>query len=297
MDINWKFRRSDSPFAGTEGLLALQYYTIASISFLYYDHIITFSQEIRNIWKRKLSILNILFIINRYTTCFGYVPIAYFTFNSPSDIMECSRFVRFPAALSITTQVIISVIVILRCHALYNGHRGILVSVSILGLALLASFIWATTTFVGVDLSFGGLYRTCLPGLTRGQNDPYKVSWLLSIVFDSVAFILILVKTVQMRRVYQFQGSYGSVANLFLRDGSIYFAVIAMSYIIHIILYLKLQDAFFTVSMGNNAFLTHAISVTMISRLILNLKSYPERHARQLQGVIRNLEIPNSAND
>ncbi len=47
----------------------------------------------------------------------------------------------------------------------------------------------------------------------------YEVSWLLSVIFDSFAFILILVKTVQMRRVYQFQGSYGSLANLFLRDG------------------------------------------------------------------------------
>ncbi len=52
--------------------------------------------------------------------------------------------------------------------------------------------------------------------------------------------------------------------------------------------------------MGNNAFLTHAcvkttifltesndvlsrISVTMMSRLILNLNSYPDRHARQLE--------------
>ncbi len=66
---------------------SLQCYTLASISsfrvipsfdlyryktnplsfhetaFLYYDHIVTFPEEVRKIWKRRLSFLNILFII------------------------------------------------------------------------------------------------------------------------------------------------------------------------------------------------------------------------------------------
>jgi len=267
-------------------------------SFLYYDHIITFSQELRKIWKRRLTILNTLFIINRYTTFFGYIPIAYFTFNSTSDVTDCSRFVLFPAALSIITQAIISVIVILRCYALYNGNRYIIAPVLVLGLATMASIIWATTKLMGIDFDFGGPYRSCVSHIVPGKNIPYKVSWLLSVVFDLVVFLLTLVRTVQIRRMHRFQGSYGSLANLFLRDGSIYFAIMAMSYIIHQCLYRYLKRSLFSSSMGNNAFLTHAISVTMMSRLILNLNSYPDRHARQLEQEevinLKNLDVSNS---
>jgi len=90
-----------------------------------------------------------------------------------------------------------------------------------------------------------------------------------------------VIKTLQLRRTYKFEGVYGSLANLFLRDGSVYFLVMALSYIIHIILFIYIENLFFADSAGNNAFLTHVISVTMISRLVLNLNSFPERHAQQ----------------
>jgi len=295
MKVNSPSPRSIDIFPGPQGLFTLQCYLVASISFLYYDHIITFPEEVRKIWKRRLSILNILFIINRYTTFFGYIPITYFIFNSPSDMTTCNQFVRFPAILSIITQAIISVIVALRCYALYNGNRVIIVSVSVLGLVTMAFSIVATTKIVGIDLNVGGVYRTCVSDIVHGQNKPYKISWALSIVCDSAVFMLTLVKTVQMRRVHKFRGSYGSIANLFLRDGSIYFAVMAMSYIIHMIIFFLKNNSFFADSMGNNAFLTHTISVTMMSRLILNLNSYPDRHARQQEGGYRLEELGGSS--
>jgi len=274
-------RREPFVFVATEAIFALQCYTIASISFLYYDHLITFPQEVRKIWKRRLSFLNVLFIINRYTTCFGYIPIMYFTFKSPTNTDICDHYVIFPAILSIITQAIISIIVTLRCYALYNRSRWILYSVSLLGLAVLGSFIWAATAFVGISLNFGGIYRTCVPDLVSGENFPYKVAWGLSIIFDGVVFGLTLYRTLQMMKVHKIRGTYGSLANLILRDGSVYFVVMAVSYIIHISLFFSIENSFFADSAGNNAFLTHTISVTMMSRLILNLNSYGERHTRR----------------
>ncbi len=91
--------------------------------------------------------MSALFIINRYMTSLGYIPIAYFVFNPPLDLAvsgcnllmpftfrwlnlfqmyviryelgdprshnsieysRCQNYIRFPAFLSLTTQVIIS---------------------------------------------------------------------------------------------------------------------------------------------------------------------------------------------
>jgi len=60
----------------------------------------------------------------------------------------------------------------------------------------------------------------------------------------------------------------------------VYIFVMALSYIIHIILFFHIDNSFFADSTGNNAFVTHTISVTMMSRLILNLNSYGDRHGR-----------------
>ncbi|KLO06200.1 hypothetical protein SCHPADRAFT_946293 [Schizopora paradoxa] len=272
-------RREPLVFSATAGVFALQCYTVASITILYYDHLITFPAEFRKIWKRRLSFLNILFITNRYATFFGYIPIIYFVFHSPNNAADQLALKKFERVL----MALITIIVTLRCYAIYNQSRWVLIPVSILGLAVLASFVWATTNFVGISLDFGGLYTTCVPSFEPGprQNDPYKVAWLLSIVFDSVVFGLTLYRTVQLRKVHQFRGTYGSITNLIIRDGSIYFIVMGLSYIIHIILFFHVENSFFGYSTGNNAFFTHTISVTMMSRLILNLNSYGDRHARQ----------------
>jgi len=277
-------RREPFVFTAVTGIFALQCYTIASITFLYYDHLITFPQELRKIWKRRLSFLNILFIINRYTTCLGYIPIVYFIFRSPANTPMCNAYVRYPAVLSIITQIIITLIVTLRCYALYNCRRWILVPVTGLGFVVLGAFAWATTNFVGVYLDFGGLFRTC-SNLESGSKriDPFIVAWILSIVFDGTIFGLTLYRTIQLRRVHKFSGTYGSLANLLLRDGGVYFVVMALSYTTHIILFVYFENLIFGYSTGNNAFLTHTVSVTMMSRLILNMNSYGDKQQSSVQ--------------
>ena len=73
--------------------VTIHYHTVlgltSSKALLYYDHIITFPQEYRKVWKRPLSFINILFLANRYSAFFGYIPIMYFTFNSPMDLNVC----------------------------------------------------------------------------------------------------------------------------------------------------------------------------------------------------------------
>ena len=53
---------------------------------LYYDHLITFPTEFEKIWKRKLSFINAIFLVNRYVTFLGYIALMIFTFSPPNNL-------------------------------------------------------------------------------------------------------------------------------------------------------------------------------------------------------------------
>ncbi|TDL15688.1 hypothetical protein BD410DRAFT_100207 [Rickenella mellea] len=116
------------PFAfdSIHQILNLQYLSLASITILYYDHIMTLPTEIERIWRPKLSPVSVIFLLNRYIACIGYVPIIFFFFNSPLDskpyvrlwactrqsneLTSCSRcllFSRYPGVLSCISQILI----------------------------------------------------------------------------------------------------------------------------------------------------------------------------------------------
>ncbi|EJD03110.1 uncharacterized protein FOMMEDRAFT_156482 [Fomitiporia mediterranea MF3/22] len=139
---------SRAPYAlqSIVSIAALQYYCLAAIVILYYDFVLTFHQEIQRIWKQKISIVSCIFVLNRYLTCLGYIPIVYFLFNSPTSdkayvpsrvlaeshwlniicCLRCTAFARFPGALSTITQSFVVVILIMRVYALYRAKRWIL---------------------------------------------------------------------------------------------------------------------------------------------------------------------------
>ncbi|TDL18259.1 hypothetical protein BD410DRAFT_504897 [Rickenella mellea] len=91
--------------------------------------------------------------------------------------------------------------------------------------------------------------------------------------FDTVLSVLTLLKTYEMYRNYRDAGIHSDLVNLFLRDGSLYFALMAVANMINLILFKRIQTSFFEKSTGNNSVLTHTLSVTVVSRLVLNIRS------------------------
>ena len=94
---------SISPFH----FLQFHFPTIPAI--LYYDHLLTFRKEVELIWSqsthstrstgrlgagplarartRRFTFIRVLFVANRYLTCFGYIPVVYFTFDVPKTLI------------------------------------------------------------------------------------------------------------------------------------------------------------------------------------------------------------------
>lgn len=64
-------------------------YLLSAPAVLYYDHVDTFSDEVRNFWGRKWTLITLVFFINRYTASIGYVVIVFvllWPIHTPQEI-------------------------------------------------------------------------------------------------------------------------------------------------------------------------------------------------------------------
>ncbi|KAH8109877.1 hypothetical protein DFH11DRAFT_1746866 [Phellopilus nigrolimitatus] len=221
----------------------LQYYTIASITVLYYDHIITFPTELRRIWQRRLTLSSALFLINRYVTFCGYFVVLYLLFDPPDNILPkhklCKNFARIDGYLSLFTQIIIAIMLSMRTYALYECNKWILISTTLLGLATVIT------------------------------SAVYPISLLLTLIFDGFIFTLTVVRTWKAIHEQRRCGLHSQLTWLVVRDEPAKLLIrIKCGKQFDIIAY----DLCFSII----DYIYKGISATMLSRLLLNLHSFDD---------------------
>ncbi|OCB89322.1 hypothetical protein A7U60_g3523 [Sanghuangporus baumii] len=182
------------------------------------------------------------------------------------------------------------VLLSLRTYALYNRSWKVLCFVSLLGLSTIITSAWTISGVFGILVSFGlaggggGVFRTCISGQV-------KATTFLSAIFDGIVFLLTFIRTLQIVRQNKKSGARADLPHLLMRDGSIYFAVMIVANLVIVIIFSdrSIPSTEFAQSTGNNAMLSHVISVTMISRLVLNLHGFEDR---KREAVIHPHRIP-----
>ncbi|KAL5526964.1 hypothetical protein ACEPAF_8693 [Sanghuangporus sanghuang] len=274
----------------TEQIFILQYYSLASVVLLYYDHLLTFPMEVRRVWRRRLTLSSVLFLVNRYVVFGGYIFVLILSSSLSDRVQFCKWFCRVGGYLSLLTQIIASILLSLRTYALYNRSWKVLCFVSLLGLSTIMTSAWTISGVFGILVSFGlaggggGVFRTCISGQV-------KATTFLSAIFDGIVFLLTFIRTLQIVRQNKKSGARADLPHLLMRDGSIYFAVMIVANLVNVIIFSdhSIPSTEFAQSTGNNAMLSHVISVTMISRLVLNLHGFEDR---KREAVIHPHRIP-----
>ncbi|KAF8056638.1 hypothetical protein FPV67DRAFT_1729865 [Lyophyllum atratum] len=234
-----------------EHLRAGKYFQVASFVILIFDHMLTFSEEVERIWKPKVSGATVLFLINRYVTPLQFIIIL--------DVCE--------------------LIMIFRVFALYGKSIPILIFLLILWTSQIAISSVGLATGSGeqafpdpVRLSAENFLGTAveLPeGFTgcifSGTSRIFPSLWVAPLITNTLMFGLTLYRT----RGYLMQSGFAPTLHIFLRDGIIYFLVIFMANLTNTVIYflappdLKAMGASFS----------QLITSTMVSRLVLNLRS------------------------
>ncbi|KAL5521587.1 hypothetical protein ACEPAF_2335 [Sanghuangporus sanghuang] len=262
------------------------YLSLIAFAILYYDYLLTFGEEVRFFWRRrKANSVTILFFLNRYLSIFGIIPVILQSFRSWSD-KGCDALQKFHQFFSVLVQIIVGVILIIRTYALYERNLRIAIIMAIFAFIVVCIGVWAILGKSSVveepfDLSF---MLGCHPLIAREGAIRLAAAWGGLLLFDSVIFTLTLVKAIAIWKL-----GTRRLFHVLVRDGTIYYLVLAMANLSNILTFLigevSLHIVLSRITDGSDVIcaqpvlrgvsttFANAISVTMLSRLMLNLQN------------------------
>ncbi|OCH84627.1 hypothetical protein OBBRIDRAFT_389337 [Obba rivulosa] len=106
-------------------------------------------------------------------------------------------------------------------------------------------------------------WPSCDLSLSDQKASRFAIAWSCLVVFDTVVFTLTIVKAMKSDGLWR-----GTLFRLMLRDGSIYYGIMAMANVVNIVTLLVVMPG------GKGLFttMTNVMSSLLISRLMLNLR-------------------------
>ncbi|KAJ7135706.1 hypothetical protein C8R44DRAFT_768896 [Mycena epipterygia] len=237
---------------------------VISITFLYWDHLMTFGDEVRYLWRKAKTRSTYYFFLTRYLACFGDIAITVFQFTVV-PISVCPHVSLFRQLLLIVNQCIVCVLLTLRIYALYGLEKRIYIGLLAFGAVLLAVSCWALIGKSGVPQPD---VIGCHIATSRKLGVYLAVPWEALFIYDVVIFIALFYKSFQKRRESQML-RHNPILTLLIRDGAIYFAIMALMNVANVLTYYITGPLL----RGCLSTMASCMSVTLTSRLMLNLHS------------------------
>ncbi|KDQ60383.1 hypothetical protein JAAARDRAFT_32780 [Jaapia argillacea MUCL 33604] len=207
------------------------YLSFVAISILYYDHLLTFGQEVNQIWREKTS-RSFWFFLNRYLAFFGNIVVSTVGNQDLSD-ERCKQYALFRQFLLVANQVIVCIILTLRTFALYHRDLRILFLMVGVGALLFAVACWSLVGQQSSPADVSG----CHISDTDTTGIHIAAAWEALIAYDALVFILTVLKTYHRGYRYRAPGAKIDLVGIMLRDGAIYFAVIGFVNAMNIVTY------------------------------------------------------------
>ncbi|KAJ7114860.1 hypothetical protein C8R44DRAFT_984229 [Mycena epipterygia] len=206
----------------------VRYTNVAFLTFLVYDHAITFDTEVSRIWTLPLGLPKVLFLINRYVVppmliFDGVVPAIY---DLPESLCTfIAKWTTWPTIISLGT---VELILVIRVLAI-SGHRKEL-RTFLAGLFICEMIAWITLSVLILTRTTGFPGGYIYPGCLFSAPTYFYTAWIPPVVFES---ILILTTLYNMGR-YHYQWSkegarsryVTSALGILARDSLIYFLFI-----------------------------------------------------------------------
>ncbi|KAF8532566.1 hypothetical protein JB92DRAFT_602234 [Gautieria morchelliformis] len=223
----------------------------------FYDHLLTFSDEVDKIWLQPFTFASLLFYINRYFTHGQFIILN--NFMKQRGPMQCNGIMKFPGAGTLCLVAIAELIMILRVYAIYLANKYVLVFL----LSILSGQI--ITEAWGVQFSIRIPQPSTFPGcVPTGSNNWFAALWVAPLVTDACIFVLTIWRTVRYKRKH----GRMTTMDIILRDGIMYFFVIFSANLMNSLIYFLAPEDLKAVGASFSQLLT----ATMISRLQLNLR-------------------------
>lgn len=249
-------------------MMTISYYAImVPIIILVYDHLVTLAEEISFIWCRPKALSAMLFLLNRYVALLGNVYGLIGDFL-PASVESCPTYILSRQVLLFLQGFIVCLILTLRTYALYGRSKRLLVLLVIIILAFAggaAAETFGRYSSTVTNLPEGGCYQT----YTADTNIRLGVAWMALFVYELLIFVLTISRVFKIRGFLRLSltKSRRNIVVVMFQDGAMYFGVMTLINIPNILTYYRGSD----ITRGFLSTFTSCMSVTLISRLMLNL--------------------------
>lgn len=254
--------------ADKQQLLFHLYAALVANSILIYDHMVTLPEEITFIWCHPKMLSAMFFLVNRYVALIGNIYGLFNDFLPATSYESCSRYLQVREFFIFLQQIIVCIILTLRIHALYGRNRRLLGCMLIFGFALLGGA--SAGTFYPGDNSNTVAYipgDDCHNSFTAETAARYGLAWVAVFVYELFIFVLTIFRTCKTRGFRQLFSSNRNIIDIIFQDGAMYFAAMTLINIPNILSYYCGSY----ITRGNLATFTGCMSVTLVSRLVVNL--------------------------
>jgi len=166
------------------------------------------------------------------------------------------------------SQILVCILLTIRVYALYGCSVRVLLCMASSGALLVAAACWSLFHTKGVAAK----QRGCHISYPRATAIRLATPWEALFLYDCIIFSLTMAKTWKGRHDHGITRISVPIIRLVFRDGAIYFGVMAIANLANISTF-YLCGPFMT---GGLSTFASCISVTMISRLILNLHEFAD---------------------
>jgi len=236
---------------------------------VFYDYCLTLSDEVELFWLHpvKFNLFSYLFLLNRYVSLFGNVQILVFGIVGRIDFMSCSASHMYHMVLLLIQQTLVTILCILQIHAVYQSRR-VLLLLTLMAITGFAIPCWSMYALSQADHGRSSYPVVITPvlGCSRlvGETEGFysAVSWTGGLVIDTTVFVLMLYKTISIGRGVR-------LLDTIMRNATIYYSILSFVNLSNILILRFASPGLRTSTIA----LTNALSCTLISRAILDLRS------------------------
>jgi len=245
------------------------YLSFIAFVILYYDHVLTLSMEIQRFWTRgPFTWATFFFFANRYLAFLGYFPVILRIFWDPSDLLykftTCRHILSYHQYVVVASQLVIGVLLIMRIYAMYDRKRWVVWLFIIVGTVDITVGCWGIMSKAPIAIP-PILFSSpgCIEPLGSEQAGRLAVGWSGQLAFDALVFCFTLRKLFTIGRT-----GHRILIDILIRDGVVYFAIMTAANLANILTLLLAAP----ISKGVASTWVNIISITMMSRLMLNLR-------------------------
>ncbi|KAF8686408.1 hypothetical protein RHS04_00108 [Rhizoctonia solani] len=239
---------------------AAKYYLIASITMMAYDMVLTFHLETTSSPQRH--ILTHPGLLRREPH-----------FSANLDFTDISNSHSVQLSATCATYAITNLMMTLRVHALWQNKwvLGYLLSLCVIQVAMWGYVLNYSepVSYPNIDVIFHGCILTGKPSFGNQWQ-----MWLFAyVVFDSSVFALVLAKTLRYSRE-----THSPLVKTLRNDGTAYFIVIFTVNVVWLVMTFHATETLKNI----NEHFSHLVSVVLISRLTIHLRSEGDRHSKEI---------------